>query len=202
MASTLMNTIASTVNQRLYLNNDFADVYFVFNEDDETEKVPANKVILAVQSPVFNSMFFVALKETGDVEIVYASVDEFKEFLQFFYLSQVVLNVENIKARLADKYDILKRVHECAGLLENQLMLYNMCWGYQMAFYINHDALPKFCERQISIWPKEIFASESFLRCIVNTLKRILEQFGDQRSRYIQSNFAMGRICMSNGRSG
>lgn len=124
-----MNTIPSTVNQRLYLNNDFADVYFVFNEDDETEKVPANKVILVVQSPVFNSMFFGALKETGDVEIVYASVDEFKEFLQFFYLSQVVLTVENIKAvaRLADKYDILKRVHECAGLLENQLMLYNMC---------------------------------------------------------------------------
>lgn len=170
-----MNTIASTVNQRLYLNNDFADVYFVFNEDDETEKVPANKVILAVQSPVFNSMFFGALKETGDVEIVYASVDEFKEFIQFFYLSQVVLTVENIKARLADKYDILKRVHECVRLLENQLMLHNMCWGHQLEIYINHDALPKFCERQISIWLKDIFVFESFLRCDVNTLKRILE---------------------------
>lgn len=89
----------------LYLNEQLADVNFVFKNEAEVEKVPANKAILAALSPVFRAMFFGPMKEKGDVEMVDATADGFKEFLGFFYLDQVKLTIENIDEviQLADK---------------------------------------------------------------------------------------------------
>lgn len=177
MTNVLENESASKVTEKLYLNGELADVDFLFDVDGEIERVPANRAILAAESSVFKSMFFGIWEEDGDVKIVDASPEAFKEFLQFFYLTKVTIAMENIEtiARLADKYDVLHFLSACAQLFEMKLTKENMCYAYQMALHLKDDALIKFCEREISLWPKDVFASESFIRCDFETLERILE---------------------------
>lgn len=177
MSYILDNVLASKVNEKLYLNSDFADVNFVFKSDSEIQQLPAHKLILSVQSPVFNSMFYGDLREQGDVTIVDFSADEFKEFLQFFYLNKVTLTMENIDAvvRLADMYFVVDRISAYASLLEQQLTPKNMCWGYQLASMLNNETLIKFCEKEICLSPKEVFKSDAFLYCNKDVLERILE---------------------------
>ncbi|XP_055306154.1 BTB/POZ domain-containing protein 3-like [Sitodiplosis mosellana] len=172
----LKNDGASKASARLYLNEEFADVNFLFEIDEEIQKVPANKIVLAVLSPVFNAMFFGPNKETGDVKIVDATIDTFKEFLQFFYLNNVTIAMENIEGvvRLADKYDVLEHVNASAVLLENELTLENMCWGYQLALMLDNETLKQFCEKHISAYPDDIFKSATFQRCDQIVLKHIL----------------------------
>lgn len=180
MAKVLANSSASEATTKLYLNDKLADVRFIFKTDDEVEMVPmvpANKALLAALSPVFDTMFFGELKEGGDVEIVDADTDGFKEFLQFFYLDKVTLTLRNIEtvARLADKYDVLNYVKTCSAFLESQLEWENMCWGYQWAIFLKDRALIELCEYIIIRMPKKIFATETFQRCERDTLKHILE---------------------------
>lgn len=176
MANVLKNNAASEATVKLYLNENFADVQFSFNVNDEIQTVAANKANLAILSPVFNAMFFGSLKEAKDVKIVDASVNAFKEFLQFFHLAEVTLTMENIETvvRLADKYDVLEYVNACAAFLEKELTLDNMCWGLQLALVLKNETLTEFCENQISKSPKQVFASKTFLRCKKATLEHIL----------------------------
>ncbi|XP_055319526.1 BTB/POZ domain-containing protein 2-like [Sitodiplosis mosellana] len=177
MTNALYNSASTEVTKKLYLNEEFCDIYFEFNIDDAIQKIPANKAVLAVLSPVFRAMFFGSVKEEGDVRIVDADIIAFKEFLQFFYLSEVKLTMENIEtvARLADKYDILDCVNACATFLEGQLTLDNVCWAYQLAMLVKNEALIEFCENRICETPKDVFASDEFLRCDKETLEHILE---------------------------
>lgn len=177
MTNVLENEAASKVTEKLYLNAELADVDFIFDCDGEIERLPANRAILAAESSVFRTMFFGLWAEDDDVKIVDASPEAFKEFLQFFYLPKVTIAMENIEtvARLADKYDVLHFLSACAHLFEMKLTRDNMCYAYQMALHLRDDALIKFCEREISLWPKDVFASESFIRCDFDTLERILE---------------------------
>ncbi|XP_055309316.1 BTB/POZ domain-containing protein 6-B-like [Sitodiplosis mosellana] len=177
MAGVLKNTAASEACEKLYLNEEFADVHFVFNVDDEGEKVPANKAILAALSPVFKAMFFGSLKEGNEVPIKDADADAFKEFLQFFCLGGVSLTMENIETvvRLADKYDVLEHVNACAVFLKRELTLDNRFWVYQLALALKNEELIKFCEGKIINSPKGVFATDAFKRCDKSTLKRMLE---------------------------
>lgn len=177
MSHTLNYHCASKVNEKLYLNSNFADVHFVFKTKCGTQRLPANKLILSVQSLVFNSMFFGALKEKGDVDIVDVSADVFREFLQLFYLNEITLTMDNIESvvRLADKYDVLDRLNECVAFLENQLTPNNICWGYQLALHLDNEPLIKFCEKEICLWTKEVLESDAFLCCSKNVLECILE---------------------------
>ncbi|XP_055301252.1 BTB/POZ domain-containing protein 6-B-like [Sitodiplosis mosellana] len=176
MANILQNNAAAESTAKLYLNEKFADVHFVFDVDGEIQKIPANKLILAVLSSVFEAMFFGSLPESKEVKIVDASPGAFKEFLQFFYLDKVTLTIENVEtvARLADKYDILDCVNACAAFVESQLTLDKMCWGYQLAIFLKNKKIIEFYEKNISESSKEIFASDGFRRCDEETLGNIL----------------------------
>lgn len=176
MARVLKNSTAFGACEKLYLNEEFADVHFVFVVDGYNQKVPANKANLAVVSPVFRAMFFGSLPEKGDVKIVDADINAFKQFLQFFYLGEVTVAMENMEtvARLADKYDILEHVNACADLFESQLTSDNVCWAYQLAVNLNNEKLIKCCEENIIKSSNQVFASDVFKRCDRSILKRIL----------------------------
>ncbi|XP_055325959.1 BTB/POZ domain-containing protein 3-like [Sitodiplosis mosellana] len=177
MANVLKNTAATELIAKMYLNERLADVHFVFKVNDEIEKVPANKNVLAALSPVFDTMFFGSLPENGDVPIPDADAGAFKEFLQLFYLGEMTLTMKNIETvvRLADKYDVLEHVNAFAVFLKGQLTLDNMCWGYQLAVNLQNEELVEFCEDKIARSPKKIFATDAFQRCDKSILKRIIE---------------------------
>lgn len=177
MANIMKNTAASQVTPKLYLNEKFADVHFIlFDDADNIHKIPANKIVLAALSPVFDTMFFGSLKEGKEVEIIDTNAAAFKEFLQFFYLSEVKLSMEHIEsvARLADKYDIVEHFSACAKFLKSQLNTSNMCWGYHLALFFDDEELIAFCVGQIRRTPKDIFASDTFRQCTLQTLEHIL----------------------------
>ncbi|XP_055306153.1 BTB/POZ domain-containing protein 2-like [Sitodiplosis mosellana] len=172
----MLNIAAAEGGARLlYLDANLADVNFVF--EGESQKVPANKSILAVLSPVFRAMFYGAIKEKGDVKIVDTNGKTFKAFLQFFYLKNVTVPMESIEdvIRLADYYDIKNHVSECAMLLVNNLSLDDICWGYQLAYFLHNDKLKEYCVKVISAFPLDIFKSNSFHQCNPVILQQILQ---------------------------
>lgn len=174
------NKFASKSIATLFLNADLADVNFVFKIDEETEKVPAQKYILAASSPVFHAMFFGSIKEKDVVKIADSYPDAFKEFLQFCYLEEVTLTMENIKevVRLTDKYDMADCLKNYAASIIEKLTIDNMCYGYQLAIIAEHDDLKSFCEKNICAFPDDVFKSTTFLHCDRNVLQHILELDG------------------------
>lgn len=174
---TVKNTAAFDACEKLYLNEEFADVYFVFEFDGDIQKVPANKLKLAVLSPVFKTMFYGSLKEGKEVRIKDADADAFKEFLQFFYLGELTLSMENIEAvvRLADKYDVLEFIKSCAAYFKTKLTTDKMVWGYQLAVNLKSEELIEFCEEKIAEAATKILATDAFKYCDRNILERILE---------------------------
>lgn len=162
----------------LYLNTKGADVNFVFKDSDtrHIEKIPAHKIILSLDSPVFDRMFFGSLQEKGDVEIVDASAAAFKEFLQFFYLDEVTLSVANIiyVTNLCKKYEMDEFLAPCEIAIQNSLTMDDMCWGYNIAQLMDQENLKRFCETKIKTCAAEIIKSESFLECDRKSLSKIM----------------------------
>lgn len=77
----------------LYLNSELADVWFII----DGERIPCHKLVLSSRSEWFMTMFHGSLPERGDIDLSdSATPAEFKEFLQFFYLHDVKLTINNI----------------------------------------------------------------------------------------------------------
>lgn len=169
--------------ESLYLNAELKDVNFVFGSDDNntTVRVPAHKCILAGASDVFKAMFYGDLKESGDVCVVDASDTVFREFLQFFYLTEVDLTAENIAGvlNLGHKYNVKKCIDGCSQFLINTLSNENVCMVLALAIHYNNDQqqqqLIKVCERRILNNTAAVFKSANFLECDKKVLTFILE---------------------------
>jgi hypothetical protein len=72
-----------------------ADVRFLFEDGHSTSSLSGHKSMLCAASDVFRSMFHNNMREeqTGDVQIVGASRNSFRAFLEFMYLGeQDILN--------------------------------------------------------------------------------------------------------------
>lgn len=162
----------------LYLNAKGADVNFVFKDADidQSEKFPAHKIILSLDSPVFDRMFFGSIQEQGDVQIVDAPADAFREFLQFFYLDEVTLSSANIiyVTNLCKKYETNEFLKPCEIALQNSLTMDEMCWGYSIAQLLEQENLRKFCEEKIKTYAAKTIKSDSFLECNGTTLNKIM----------------------------
>lgn len=119
MTYKLKNNFSAKNLSKLYLNDEYSDVKFVL----ENEEIPANKIILAMASPVFHAMFYGPMKEKDVVQITDANASAFKEFLQLFYLDEVEMSMENIETviRLADKYDVYDCLEMISACPEGQL---------------------------------------------------------------------------------
>lgn len=168
---------SSQTSKKLFMDEKTADVYFVFNSNtDKRIRVAAHKNILAKGSSVFESMFYGGITEEGDVEIVDASVDGFKEFLQFFYVNKVELTMENIAEvlNLANKYNVNECLNVCDKMLEENATLQNLCNGLQLATTFERNELKKSFLQKVSQQPKDVLASMGFYNCSHDVLKLLL----------------------------
>lgn len=159
----------------LYLDSKMADVYFVVGA--YRERVPAHKCILAAGSSVFETMLYGSIAEKGDVLIVDATADAFKEFLQFFYLTEYTLTSRNIfdVANLCKKYDVTDGLAACETPMKDSLTIENMCTGYKVARLLElHDVIA-YCEDEIQENPDEIYQSPCFSQCDAELFDKILQ---------------------------
>lgn len=157
------------------MNPKGADVNFVFKDavTNHFEKVPAHKIILSMDSPVFDRMFFGSTKEHGDIDIVDSSAAAFKEFLQLFYLNEVSLSFANVfyVTNLCVKYEMIEFLKPCEIALQESLTMDEMCWGYNT---VQLENLSRFCGEKIKMNPQKIIKSESFLECDRKSLSKIM----------------------------
>jgi len=137
--------------KKLFRNAETADVIFRFPGEDGAKSLSAHKCLLAIASPVFQKMFYGPLKENSDVQIVDSSSDAFCEFLQFFYLDEVVFSTGNIAdvMKMADKYDVAGCMNLCSMFLEWSLTADTACWCYELALLFEQPHLIRMCEERI-----------------------------------------------------
>lgn len=162
---------------RLYLQEETADVHFIFNRDDGAEqRIPAHKVMLASGSPVFHSMFYGDLKENESVCITDCRFESFKEFLQFFYLSDVTLTMDNVAEvmNMVNKYDATECFKTCEYFLLQNFSMQNACWALELANLFNLIEFQHSLLKRIMVAPNEFFATDSFKNCTRDTLKTII----------------------------
>lgn len=168
---------SDSIGKKLYLNSDTADVFFSFAiGDKKMVRVPAHKTFLENGSSVFKSMFCGGIREEGDVKIPDASVDGFKEFLQFFYLGGVQLTIENIAEvmYLAEKYDVIECMKVCERFIQIHLSELDLLNAFEVAILFKRNELKAFLETKISEQPSTVFNLDAFKKCSRDTLKSIL----------------------------
>lgn len=165
------------VTKSLYLDNITSDVRFVFVIEDTVTVVPAHKIMLASYSPVFHAMFYGDLKESGDIRIVDASIDGFKDFLTIFYLETVKITNENVAqfTYLSDKYNVPRGLEMCEDFLLENSEIDDVCTHLTMAVKYNLKLLQIQCEEKIRINAVEVFKSDGFIDVNVIVLKVILQ---------------------------
>lgn len=161
----------------------FTDVAFIFkqenddNSDSET-RIPAHKMILAFISPVFNSMFYGDLKETGDVIITDATAEGFTEFLQLFYKPEVKFTIDNIAEvmKLIDKYDVAGGLKTIEKFLLNSVTVENVCSFYELAapYKLSDDVINEF-KNMIGEHFEKILKSSTFAELNPETVTDILQ---------------------------
>lgn len=172
------NCLARSNGEKFYLDSGTADVKFVYGTGtDNVEIIPAHKIILSIDSPVFDAMFYGSLPELGDIPINEASPAVFKEFLQFFYLTKVRLTCENIAdvANLCKMYEVKNGLRLCEGPLQRSLTIDDFCSGYELATLLELPNMLRFCEQKIIQNAENILVSASFLECNSDTLDKILQ---------------------------
>lgn len=162
----------SKIGMELYLKPDKADVYFVFGN----ERVPAHKIILSSASAVFDAMFYGSLKEQGDIRIVDASSDAFKEFLQFFYINEVELTVDNISQvmHLVKKYDVIDCLSLCADFLLTEVTFETATIILDLALIYEQTELSDLCEVHIGVDSNDVLISADFVKCTRRVLHHIV----------------------------
>lgn len=151
--------------QQFFLDAGSADVKFIFRKDDgdrtnELISVPAHKIILSAESSVFKTMFYGSLTEKGDIEIVDASVDGFKEFLSWFYLSEKKFTFGNVEEvlYLAEKYNVEKCLRASSEFLEGFINLESFWFTYRLGVkYALQNVIEK-CEETIPSSANDLFS--------------------------------------------
>lgn len=163
-----------TGREKLYLKSRSSDVSFKF----QNIKVPAHKCILSAISPDFDAMFYGSHKQDGDIDVVDATAEAFKEFLQIFYCSEVKLTAEN----LSDVMNLCRRylfgqnqtasrayINYCNATKD----INNLYEFYELAIFFKLDDLKTFCQEEIGKNAVKIFRSSSFLNCQLHSLHHI-----------------------------
>lgn len=169
--------VVHSIGQKLYLNPTMADVYFVFKSDSKRKLIPAHKCYLVAASDVFEKMFNGSWKEKNEVNIVDASAAAFEEFLQFFYLKQVLLSSKCIAdvMNLGKKYNINECFEVCVKFLKDELHSYNVCRAYNLAILYDQLDLKECCETFIHSNAKVVLKSINFLKSKQIVLEHILQ---------------------------
>lgn len=170
----IKNEVNGDVGKRMFLNEDFADFHFLFEE--EGTRIPGHKAILAAGSDVFATMLNGSWAEENETKIDDVSGDAFKEFLQFFYKSEVKISTKNVfeVVYLADKYN----VRTCIELLEPNIMqrttTTNLCTFLDLALRFNLNILKSHCLTTICSNTTKLLKTKAFLNCSKDVLRTVL----------------------------
>ena len=154
----------------MFKNPLLSDIKFAFpsvKSEATISAIPAHKYVLAVSSPVFFTMFYGDLAESGDsVNITDCDPDVFLRFLRFIYCDEA--SFEDIDSaikvwRLADMYDLPSLARECVKYLDGNMEPLDAFDVLTYARQFNDEEMEKACWEVIDYNAEVIVADESFL---------------------------------------
>lgn len=160
-----------------------ADVNFEFIINGQTVVVPANKCLLAHQSPVFRQMFFGDMKDEvriiTQVKIVDATPEEFIEFARCFYYKPTIITAMNASALtyLTHKYDVEYFEKRCMEFLAQMVRLnvVSICWVLPLVTLLNYNNLRHRCLDLIRLNGRILIECLEFKNCSLETLNSVLK---------------------------
>lgn len=165
----------SIASELLYLNPEFADVYFTFKSSDE--RVLAHKIILAAMNSVFKTAFYgsMPIKDEFKIDDEDTVAAEFKEFLKFFYFKDPKLSMEHIQIvmHLCHKYQVDDCFKVCWRFLKENITIDELCLGYQLAIHYEQKDFREICRQKIYENAEEVLKSNGFLNCDWSILSEI-----------------------------
>lgn len=128
-------------------------------EDSRIVKIAAHKKLLTASSPVFNAMFNGPLKESGDIKIMDASPDAFREFLQIFYNDQIELTEFHLDEvmNLIEKYDVADGWPIVDKFFQESLTVADILWGLHLATKFQRGNLIAHCASVIERNKAKVF---------------------------------------------
>lgn len=154
-----------------------SDCCFLFTESDQIIEIKSHRQLLSSLSPVFAAMFNTTWNDDHKpISIVDASLESFKDFLEYFYKGTIKVNTDNVKEviYLAHKYEVQEAVETCSTYLIEQLSINNVVPYFGMALRYNQEILNNMCNTMICQNMSQIWKSEEFIQCDEDTLKEIL----------------------------
>ena len=173
----------------MFKNPLLSDIKFAFpsvNSEATILAIPAHKYVLAVSSPVFFTMFYGDLAESGDsVNISGCDPDVFLRFLRFIYCDEA--SFEDIDCaikvwRLADMYDVPSLAKECVKYLDGNMEPLDAFDVLTYARQFNDEEMERACWEVIDHNAEIIVTDESFL----DVKHELLVSFVERSSACIQ----------------
>lgn len=147
--------------EEVFLDPKTADITFAVTTlagntapDKQCDYLPAHKLVLATQSPVFKRLFYGCESQSGNIVITDTSTDVFKEFLRTFYFEVGHFSLANIGEvyRLAGKYEVPKCADQCFTFLRKQLITAeNVLTIFKLSIELDHAAVKADCLAFINV---------------------------------------------------
>lgn len=156
----------------------WSDISFRCSDQDEKdEAIKAHKFILASRSPVFEAMFFGAMKETNDeIKLDDITAETFQLFLRYLYTDDVDLNYKTSMelVQVAHKYRVSKCVKFCTDFLKENITHKKACAILQLALLLDLTDLEYDVMKHIERNTVSVLGLEEFLETNLETLARII----------------------------
>lgn len=142
----------------------------------DSEAIYAHRYILASNSPKYKAQFYGKQPDNDEISVEGVTTAGFKEFLQLFYLEDVILTMENIESvlTLVQQSLVPDFFDECIDFIKRSTTVDNLCTIYRLANTYDLKELKEFCEKRVSCSAKKLFICDDFLDCDRETLKQIL----------------------------
>lgn len=160
-------------NKNLYeQRHETGDIKFVV----DAHEIDAHRCLLAVLSPKYKAQFYGAMAEKDKINVTGVSAAAFDEFLQFFYMDEVKLTIENIEdvLSLAQQSLVDELVHQCTDFLLNAIGMDKLLWGYGLAIRYDVEPLRQFCLKYIRANIKAVVKTAEFLALDHEMLTQVL----------------------------
>lgn len=189
--------------REIFESKRLADVEFCFDENGQSKIISANRSILGLASPVFETMFYGSLPESSakPIKIEDIDYDTFKTFLLYIYTREV--NLESIDEAIklfyaARKYDVSDIEDICEAFLYTKIEPSNVCQIFEFGKLFEKPELREICLAVIRAKTNEVFNSTGFFEADLATIMTIF----DQDELFINSELelfdALNRYAMKN----
>ena len=165
-------TNCTSINQRTkYIFNTalLSDVKFIVpmsNGKSESKVILAQKLVLAIGSPVFFAMFYGQMADTRDsIELPDCDYESLLELFRFIYSDEVELTGSNVihVLYLAKKYLVPSLAEKCAEFLRKNLDASNVFSILPHAQKFEEKDLEDRCWEVVDVHTKEALTSDDFV---------------------------------------